>query len=579
MKEIIFLNFGNSSNFISSHFWNLNDEMFKTEDKFNIDNSILYNEYYHPRNIIFDFSENIRPYFVNNEKMSDKQKKEVEEEVTSKNQYKVRVHEADKGRDNKFLDLINEFGIDEEEYKQFEKGCKINDEDNAETFEDGYNSFTKKMTPNEIYKLPEDKIYDYLDFQSSVKNWNDFLQPKFHKNSLNEVRTADVDVFARGSYIKGYEFLTSDNFTYNYLENYEDVFRKYLEDCDRLETLHINVDFNSFWGGFSNSILETFSDSIPKVLKVIYGVDLNSSFYNWDDSFNERKFLNYIWYFGDLMSNQNSDLLFMPVYKHQNPGFIRQTYHHDFDFRESVHDPVYDFFYTSLCGMNLQSLYFPQRSKYFNNSSILTNMLHNTRLNFIESDNIFNLGDIIKNEYTDNLRNNGIIFNFTRNFRHKLFKWKKVFENSYRMNKFNSSIIHGFSEKHLILDEKIDGFLMKHSGINYTAVERFDLPLCFPRKIYSSDHTPSETFLNDLSLMTNHRPFPEFPIKYFECFPEFVKDFDLEVRKHLVNYDAGKYIEYKEKVESYYDLLDIYENFNDTYNLGIYRKESLEEDF
>ncbi len=52
----------------------------------------------------------------------------------------------------------------------------------------------------------------------------------------------------------------------------------------------------------------------------------------------------------------------------------------------------------------------------------------------------------------------------------------------------------------------------------------------------------------------------------------------MEVRKYLINHDTSKYYEYKDKIEEYYSILDSYEHFNETYNLGIYRKEELEDD-
>lgn len=79
MREQIFLNFGNYCNYVSTHFWNLlvlhtfniKDESMKydeSNEKFNY--QTIMNSKNYPRNLLFDFSENIRPYFVSNEKMS-----------------------------------------------------------------------------------------------------------------------------------------------------------------------------------------------------------------------------------------------------------------------------------------------------------------------------------------------------------------------------------------------------------------------------------------------------------------------------------------------------------------------------
>ena len=583
MREVIFLNFGNTSNFISTHFWNLNDELFKVEDKFLVDNSVIYDDRLNPRNMIFDYSENIRPYFTSNDKLTSKARKNIEEEVRNNNrQYQIKTYEMDAGlvEDNKFLDLINEITIDEEEYNQFKNSHNKREDDY-----DQYNKSNSQMIQlkshnelistenqtnlpsNEIFKLSDEKIYDYLDLPNQIKNWNDFLQPKFHRRTFNEIVTGDVDLFSRNSYIKGHQFLHSENFAYSYLEPFEDNFRKFLEDCDKLELLNINVDFNSFWGGVSNSMIDQINDSIPKVMKIFNGVDSHSSFYSqFDDSFNVEKFINYLWYFTDLNSLKDSKSLFLPIFKHQNPSLIKETFGHNYNFKVDSHDPVYDFYFSSICGANLHSLYLPLRSKYFNKSSIFYNLLHTTSssLNFFETDTLL---DIDTCNLVQNMKTNGLPFNFSRNIRAKDFSWMKLYENSYKLNKFNSTVIHGFNEKNVFLDQKIESFLIKHSGINYTSVDRIDAPLCFPRKVLNSKG--EGRFLKDLSLMCNYRPFVEFPLINFKFFPDYFKGFDLEVRKYLINHDNSKYIEYREKIEEFYQLVDSYDYINEAYGLNI----------
>lgn len=83
MKEILLLNFGNISNYTSTHFWNLNDEVFKQEDRFNLNQNLIYNDYDQPRNLIFDFSENIRPYFTTNENIDQQKLDEAEADILS----------------------------------------------------------------------------------------------------------------------------------------------------------------------------------------------------------------------------------------------------------------------------------------------------------------------------------------------------------------------------------------------------------------------------------------------------------------------------------------------------------------
>ena len=95
--------------------------------------------------------------------------------------------------------------------------------------------------------MPDQQFYDYLNLKNTVKNWNDFSQAKFHKNSFNDIKMLDIDINCRGSYLKGFEFFDNDNFSHSYLERFEDNFRKFLEDCDRLELLNLNCDFSGLF--------------------------------------------------------------------------------------------------------------------------------------------------------------------------------------------------------------------------------------------------------------------------------------------------------------------------------------------
>lgn len=76
MKEIITLSFGEYSNYVNSHFWNVNLELTKASD-LELDHSILYNDYGTPRGLIFDSSINIRSYYSKNDKISKKEQDSI----------------------------------------------------------------------------------------------------------------------------------------------------------------------------------------------------------------------------------------------------------------------------------------------------------------------------------------------------------------------------------------------------------------------------------------------------------------------------------------------------------------------
>ena len=70
MKEIIFLSFGNNSNYVLTHFFNLNDEILKDKSNpLNLNHYSIFNDSYQPRALLFDYSPNIQKYYILNEKL------------------------------------------------------------------------------------------------------------------------------------------------------------------------------------------------------------------------------------------------------------------------------------------------------------------------------------------------------------------------------------------------------------------------------------------------------------------------------------------------------------------------------
>ncbi len=57
------------------------DETYKQEDLFDLDQTKIYNESNYPRNLIFEFSENIRPYYLKNNAMTVTEKQLIMEEA------------------------------------------------------------------------------------------------------------------------------------------------------------------------------------------------------------------------------------------------------------------------------------------------------------------------------------------------------------------------------------------------------------------------------------------------------------------------------------------------------------------
>lgn len=94
MRELLTISLGNYSNYINTHFWNINLEIQKAqetnneefEDEIinknsnnfsNFSNSVLYNDKNQPRSLIFDTGANFQNYQGRNLKMTKKEKEEL----------------------------------------------------------------------------------------------------------------------------------------------------------------------------------------------------------------------------------------------------------------------------------------------------------------------------------------------------------------------------------------------------------------------------------------------------------------------------------------------------------------------
>ena len=77
-----------------------------------------------------------------------------------------------------------------------------------------------------LLNLNDNELYEYFNFNKSIKNWNDYLQIKLPMNCLQEIKSVDVDDRMITSYIRGNDFFSIGYNKSNYFEEFEDSFRK-----------------------------------------------------------------------------------------------------------------------------------------------------------------------------------------------------------------------------------------------------------------------------------------------------------------------------------------------------------------
>ena len=132
MKEIIFLSFGNNSNYTLSHFFNLNDEILKDKlNPLNLNHYSIYNDSFRPRAILFDYSPNIQKYYTLNENISQDYIDSIKSQYPEE---KLQVYQTNLSQNN-FLSMMSELNsVDTEIYDNNEKN-----EEEEEDEENKYN--------------------------------------------------------------------------------------------------------------------------------------------------------------------------------------------------------------------------------------------------------------------------------------------------------------------------------------------------------------------------------------------------------------------------------------------------------
>jgi len=608
MKEIIFLSFGNNSNYILSHFFNLNDELLKIKSNpLNLNLYSIYNESYKPRAILFDYSPNIQKYYNLNENIGQNKI----ESIKSKHDEKMQVFQTNFTQNN-FLSMMSELNeidteIDNEDERNEEE--EEEEEENRYNYIYNYNKRRKKnknkINNNEknepkkemseklegLLNLKDNELYEYFNFNKSIKNWNDYLQIKLPDSCLQEIKMVDIDERIITSYIRGKDFFNTSYNKMNYFEDFEDSFRKKLEECDLLSCLHINVDINSYWGGISSYMLENINDMINKIPKVLNGYDYNSSFYmknNFTDNenlFDIEKFTNYIWFLSDLQDLEGSNILFNMNYLNETKDIIKDYFGYDcpnliseknnnYYYNNSNNnknigtvnldniDPVYKYYYSALSALQLQTFYIPLRSSLYGKNSYIQNLnitSNENSINFMESDLVFNIDNFNNNL---SLESNGTFYNPSRNIKNSQFKWDNLFKKSILLNNYNSSIIIGNDDKYKLMNEKIPNYLNKMSKIVFNLNENYPLPISFPRKFHKKTKFEGGVYeyKNKIPLYINNRPYFDFCLKTLGNFKKDHKTYELSAKKLLTKIDNDKVNSYQDKSESIFNMIYVYQD-------------------
>lgn len=298
-REIITLQFGHYSNFIGTHFWNLQEASFTYEDNnkpLEICHDILYREgqnlkgevTYTPRMLCVDLKNSFYQLPDVHRGLYDLNYSNIDEEILNSSN-KIQTIQEEKIPSNEFFsDLVKQ-----------------------ELFIDDSNE--KLNIAEKVYNLDND-----------VKIWSDFLKARFHPRtitSIDEYKHNDssnvFDNFAQGLALWD---------SYKMKETWTDNLRLYAEECDYLQGFHISMDSLNGFGGLACKTLEYLKDEYSN--KNIIAIPVMSDNYILEDDNSELQAVNTSLLFSSLFEHSN---MFVPLTT-SSSGWVKSKNHLNLDY-------------------------------------------------------------------------------------------------------------------------------------------------------------------------------------------------------------------------------------------------------
>ncbi|KAK4884183.1 hypothetical protein RN001_000454 [Aquatica leii] len=225
-REIVSLQFGHYSNFIGTHWWNIQETGFgyNGTESSEIDHDVLFREgltvngqvTYTPRLLLVDLKGSLGTL----------------SEQGNLYEPLVDPSTADTNWNNK----VEVYTSTTEIKNQFQE------------------ELYKTKNPREIFKKS-------FDFDNNVKVWSDFLYSRFHPRTTNIVseyshkQSSCFEAFAQGTELWR---------TQKFLETFSDKIRNYVEECDSFQGFHITLDATDGFSGLSSSCIQYIEEEYEK---------------------------------------------------------------------------------------------------------------------------------------------------------------------------------------------------------------------------------------------------------------------------------------------------------------------------
>ncbi|KAK5988760.1 Protein DML1 [Cladobotryum mycophilum] len=231
MREIVTLQLGNFSNYVSTHFWNAQESYFTYSDEGNslVDHDIHWrpgigadgSDTFLPRTVIYDLKGGFGPL----------------------------------RKINPLYDVGAAGDINDDSLWSGKPAIHKQTPLELSDYQKSLNSGTKPQKPS----------------SSSVRYWSDFSRVFYHPKSL--VQLYDFEVH---STIMPFERFEMGTELFRSLEKDDEIvdrdWRPFVEECDQMQGIQIFTSLDDAWGGFASSYIEALRDEHPKSCIWVWGL-------------------------------------------------------------------------------------------------------------------------------------------------------------------------------------------------------------------------------------------------------------------------------------------------------------------
>ncbi|XP_051901698.1 protein misato homolog 1 [Pristis pectinata] len=245
-REVLTLQLGHYTNFVGTHWWNIQDaalcyDLDHSDPHSEINNNVLFREgqtlrgqpTYTPRLILLDLKGSLSSLKQEGDLYGVSQ---VEPALTWKGS--LTVHREDPVAKNQFLQQLNRLG--------------------GEAHSGNVTSTASQREERSVAERPLDLSQGAQRLENSVRVWSDYLGVHLHPKTISLIQQYNHSSTSNRFEAFGFgEKLMRDP---AFLDDFEDRLHFYIEECDYLQGFHVLCDLQDGFAGLSSKVVELLND-------------------------------------------------------------------------------------------------------------------------------------------------------------------------------------------------------------------------------------------------------------------------------------------------------------------------------